>query len=397
MEGIEIKAMKNTDYEKFTRALYLYIKDQEKCTEEELEEKFATFFTVIKDLHCRDFRLYYFRAYYYNGRNLMDRAKAEIDESVELAEHLNRDGLFENSPMVFVPNFGDKKNGYFGLDYEPVHTQVSKVYFCAGEIYAKIGQEEESLKFYQRYQYYGSFLKSDFGKSSYLFAFSFRRFNEYTMADLVNNQITVSPSTKMNDPLDNIVNIWKNEEALSDMCREKHHVRPLSRSYDYFRLRSFCRGKGNSPVRNILMWSHYAGEHTGFCVKYRLSEHFISQDENDSYEHMYMKNIIYTNRKINVSVRSIDSTLAFATKKKDWKYENEMRLIVYNPNKNESHYGIDLGNTSWVDSIFFGYSRCPDSTIKTVRNVFANAAHSPKFYKMEIDRSNIYRLKYVRI
>ena len=74
-----------------------------------------------------------------------------------------------------------------------------------------------------------------------------------------------------------------------------------------------------------------------------------------------------------------------------------MRLIVYNPNKNESHYGIDLGNTSWVDSIFFGYSRCPDSTIKTVRNVFANAAHSPKFYKMEIDRSNIYRLKYVRI
>ena len=99
--------MKNTDYGKFTRALYLYIKDQEKCTEEELEEKFATFFTVIQDLHCRDFRLYYFRAYYYNVRNQMDRAKAEIDESVALAEHLNCNGLSANGPMLFAPNLSD--------------------------------------------------------------------------------------------------------------------------------------------------------------------------------------------------------------------------------------------------------------------------------------------------
>lgn len=81
------------------------------------------------------------------------------------------------------------------------------------------------------------------------------------------------------------------------------------------------------------MWSHYAGEHTGFCVKYKLSKHFICQSGNATNEHMNLKKIIYTNKKINIISKSINSDLAFATKKRDWKYENEVRLIVYNPNK----------------------------------------------------------------
>ena len=145
------------------------------------------------------------------------------------------------------------------------------------------------------------------------------------------------------------------------------------------------------------MWSHYAGEHTGFCVKYKLSKHFICQDENIANEHMYLKKIIYTNKKIDITSKSINSDLAFATKKRDWKYENEVRLIVYNPNKKEPFYSVELDNKSEIEAIYFGY-RCPEHAIDTIKNIFIKReASMPKFFRMVLDEQNIYKLKYVRV
>ena len=53
----------------------------------------------------------------------------------------------------------------------------------------------------------------------------------------------------------------------------------------------------------------------------------------------------------------------------DWQYENEVRLIVYNPNNTAEHYGIELDNNSEIEAIYFGY-RCPDATITTIKNLF---------------------------
>lgn len=114
------------------------------------------------------------------------------------------------------------------------------------------------------------------------------------------------------------------------------------------------------------MWSHYADEHRGFCIKYKLSQHFIKQDDNEEGQHMYLKKIIYKNVKFDLRTKSIDSNIAYATKKRDWKYENEVRLIVYDMQNEASHYGIPLDEKSEVEAIFFGYL-CPDSTIKTIQ------------------------------
>ena len=100
---------------------------------------------------------------------------------------------------------------------------------------------------------------------------------------------------------------------------------------------------------------------------------------------------------MDILTSDIDSNLAFATKKKDWKYENEVRLIVYNPNKKDPFYGVKLDDISEIESIFFGY-RCSDATINTIKNVFLKrATKSPKFYKMILDNNDIYNLKYSRI
>ena len=387
-----------TDFDRFALALYSYLKEQKGCSDEKRHEKYIAFQTQIKNLNCNDFRFFYYRAHYLSSINQTKEAKYHIDKSIEYLNDIDYSilALRENSVQLFAPST-DNPTIRHGVMLPPIKKQISDIYSCAGEIYAKLEDENTSLKYYQIAQYYNSFLKSEFDTQNRVTVFSFRRFNEYSLSDLINNTITVSPSVKMNDPLDSIINLWGEEKRLISQCQEKKHIKPMCSSFNYYRIRAFCLGRGNSPIRNILMWSHYAGEHTGFCVKYKLSKHFICQEENQDNEHMYLKRIIYTNKKINISIPSIDSNLAFATKKLDWKYENEIRLIVYNPNKSAPFYGVDLDNESEIESIFFGY-RCPESTISTIKNMFIRQkTKSPKFYKMVLDDKNIYNLKYVTV
>ena len=139
------------------------------------------------------------------------------------------------------------------------------------------------------------------------------------------------------------------------------------------------------------MWSHYAEEHRGICIKYRLSSHFIKQEENDKYEHMYLKKVEYKDDIINIETPTLNSAIAFATKSKEWSYEKEVRLIDYNPNIETPYYGIALDVDSHIESIYFGY-RCEDSTINTIKALFKDKNETPKFYKMKLDKENVYRM-----
>lgn len=301
-----------TDLDKFAIALYDYIKEYAKCSDEEKcnKDKYEEFQNMIKDLNCNDFRYYFYRAHYMNNQNQMDKAKSNIDKAILLTKVINK--TEGNDIYLFAPLSNGIK---IIVDLPPIKEQISEIYMCAGEIYAKRGDEQLSLKYYKIASYYKSFFKSEFDMQNKVKVFSFRRFNEYSLSDLINNTITVSPSTIMNDPLDSIINLWGNENILSNLCKDIKHIRTMCTSFSFFRIRSFCLGNGNSPIKNILMWSHYAGDHTGFCVKYKLSNHFINQEENENFEHMYLKKINYTNKKINILMPSIDSNLAFATKK----------------------------------------------------------------------------------
>ena len=386
-----------TDYDKFTFALYRYLKSSELYAEEDSSNVYVDFQSLIKDLKCNDFRFFYFRAHYLSNQGQLAEARRFVDKSISLLKDINYspDYLGENNAFMWTRKHTEKS--YFMVELPPIKTQIAEVYSLAGAIYAMMGDEQASLRYYQKERYYKSFLKSEFEENNNVSLFSFRRVNEYSLSDLINNKITVSPSEKMNDPFDSIINLWRDENRLRSRCKEKMHIKPMSASFDYYRIRAFCFGSGNLPVRNILMWSHYSGEHTGFCVKYKLSKHFIYQDENDDNEHMYLKRIKYTNKKIDISTSSIDSNLAFETKKLDWKYENEVRLIVYNPNETKLFYGIELDEKSSIDSIFFGY-RCTDETITTIKNIFIQRnVKLPKFYKMVLDESDIYNLKYTKV
>jgi len=94
---------------------------------------------------------------------------------------------------------------------------------------------------------------------------------------------------------------------------------------------------------------------------------------------------------------TINTDLAYATKNNQWQYEQEVRLIVYNPNRKEKFYGIELDKQSCIEAVYFGY-RCTESAINTIKNIFKNNnVSTPKFYKMELNKHDIYNMDYNEI
>ena len=379
-----------SDFEKFARALYNFLKGTESDD---------SFYGEIKDLVCYDFRFFYFKAHYlYKKLGKVEETKMYVDKAIEASTKIKnvvnnaKDILCENSVSIFAP-IGNGIYDKIQIDNREV---LGKIYYLAGEIYSILELDNEALEYYKRALYYKTFVKTDMEKKDYVHLYSFRRFNEYSLSDLINNEISVSPSKNMNDPFDSIINLWGSEEQLKETCKEHKHIKNLSRSFDYFRIRSFCNGDTEDALNSLLMWSHYADEHRGYCIKYKLSKHFIKQDENDSFEHMFLKPIIYRKdeEKVDISeLTTINTDLAFATKHESWKYEKEVRLIVYNPNKEESFYGIPLDKDSCIEAIYFG-CKCDPKTINTIKNLFSKADIPPKFFKVYSESKDVYQLKW---
>ena len=377
------------DFQKFAIALSDFQLDIED------EKQMESLYEKIKDLDCYDFRIFYLKAYHcYKKLGNPEEARADIDKSIEAIPLIKEDvfSSVENSRFICVPLGNSISVPVAGV----TNKLMSNIYTLAGEIYSIFELDNEALEYYKRANYYKSFLKTEIENRNYVYLYSFRRFNEYSLSDLINNEISVSPSKNMNDPFDSIINLWGSEEQLKETCKEHKHIKNLSRSFDYFRIRSFCNGETEEALGNLLMWSHYADEHRGYCVKYKLSKHFIKQDENDSFEHMFLKPIIYRKDEEKVDIAgmtSINTDLAFATKHESWKYEKEVRLIVYNPNKEESFYGIPLDKDSCIEAIYFG-CKCDPKTINTIKNLFSKADIPPKFFKVYSESKDVYQLKW---
>ena len=265
---------------------------------------------------------------------------------------------------------------------------LKSIYGNAGEIYANNDQAAKALRYYQDYEITLSQIKScDFSEG----LLSFRPFTSYSLSDLVNNEITVCSPHVMNDPYDTLLIKWGENIKLTK--KGKKHVNALCKSFESYRIRSFCRLKdkdGNDTVSNVLMWAHYAKNHTGFCVEYYFSDKFpITESRRVS----RFKEIIYHKREnpFNMNSPSINTDQALCTKLSDWAYENEVRLITYVPDKDGDYLTIPLDEGSSIKAVYFGY-RCPEETIKTVRNALANYV-GIQFYKMTSDYNDIYRLK----
>ena len=262
------------------------------------------------------------------------------------------------------------------------------IYANAGEIYAYNNMPEKSLRNYQDYEISVLRLSScDFSNG----LLSFRRFNEYSLGDLINNEITVCKPRVLNDPYDTLLLKWG--ESIRLRKGSEKFVGPECKSFDSYRIRSFCDlqdKEGNDILPNSLMWSHYADEHRGFCIKYRFSQDFLLSETRCTTR---FKKIIYhdKNTPMNLNVDTMNTDVLLCTKVDDWSYESEIRLITYFPDVEGDYVKIKLDEKSYIDEIYFGY-RCSSETIKTIKNVLKDQS-GIKYFQMQSDFSNIYTLK----
>lgn len=125
-----------------------------------------------------------------------------------------------------------------------------------------------------------------------------------------------------------IQKIFKILDDFSKTNVNNRHIEKIKNLQSKMKVCSFCE----SP-KQLLMWSHYADYHKGFCIEYNIarwhpndgrkrilypviyqadfydvSEHIISQLKNQSFNNVY-------------------PIISGATKSKDWEYEQEWRFI----------------------------------------------------------------------
>ena len=283
---------------------------------------------------------------------------------------------------------------------------VASIHFLAAELYAMIDNTEESLMHYRYYHYYNSqtSLPSELKDKESVVLYSFRKYGEYSLGDVINNQITLCHPSLMNDPFDSIANLWTRKEDLERRCIEQKHLEPYHKSFDYYRIRSFVANRLNyetddSILKNILMWSHYANQHEGICIKYRLSEHFMKSatisDDKSTVNLLCIKPMNYIQDfVIPDTQKSIDTNLAYFTKSNCWGYENEVRLLCYNTSSEEKILSLPLDDDSQIEEITFGY-RCNNKNIETIKclvNEFSTLK-KVKLYRMNQDiRQGVYNL-----
>ncbi len=147
---------------------------------------------------------------------------------------------------------------------------------------------------------------------------------------------------------------------------------------------------------NLLMWAHYAKDHRGFCVEFNVEMLFkVLQNHILINEFLMLKKVKYTSEYpiINPYVSEYKPEDFFdllTTKSKDWKYENEWR-IIYSEHPNEF---LKIPEEI-ITAIYFGV-RCNKNDISETISLLSLKKHTPNFYKAKL-KMNRFGIEYERI
>lgn len=90
---------------------------------------------------------------------------------------------------------------------------------------------------------------------------------------------------------------------------------------------------------NLLMWAHYAASHTGMVIEFDVEHPFFNQEfkgslspaglgEDLSKDYGYLKPMIYSETRPEITISSVKSFDSFLVKSNEWKYEEEWRMLM---------------------------------------------------------------------
>ena len=146
---------------------------------------------------------------------------------------------------------------------------------------------------------------------------------------------------------------------------------------------------------NILMWSHYARDHTGFVVGFESEDAFFKHKEGEPGEIGELRRVDYVKQRPALHVDAIKDPDAIISdflfsKSRDWTYEGELRIIRFLKHAYREHpkdvFLFEVSATA-IRQIIFGF-RSGDSLKKNLLDAakIRQLAHV-KFTKAVVSRS----------
>lgn len=226
--------------------------------------------------------------------------------------------------------------------------------------------------------------------------YSFRGFSEYSLKDIENETISMAHPREFNDPLDTILVYWlekeiKNAEA-DDI--QLHYRLLMKKVAEHIKIRCLIAGEkedGNDlPVEelNILMWSHYANSHKGFCVRYEFDRDLFDIVENKKKKKILLVDGITYSKSIDLkdepSIR-----MALLEKSDFWKYEREMRLLSFDWSGEDKEFPT-IASKGAAKAVYLG-ARCTDANRRAMEKAIGDK--NIPLYQMSVDEAKLTRFK----
>ena len=225
-----------------------------------------------------------------------------------------------------------------------------------------------------------------------------------------NNTICLAHPSTFNDPMDTILFKWNQffiDNPEDDIDRKLHEL--YQKVYDHIKVRCFVRTDplprgprfGEIPVLkeqkiedvNPLMWAHYADEHKGLCIKYKLPAKLVRNIDEKSLIWTRIGNVNYRRDMILSQFKHFTVFDALFAKHDVWSYENEVRIVQYDANNNDTYKVIAAPEES-IQSIYLGL-KCSDENRDKMISVLTG--RDIKLYQMIVDPTDAYKLAKQRI
>lgn len=177
-------------------------------------------------------------------------------------------------------------------------------------------------------------------------------FNAQSLSIIINKEIWAPKVKLLNDPFEFYFHL--NDKNIDDIPIDQKSIESAKDAIKEYGV--ICLSEINN---DILMWSHYADRHTGFCIEFERS------DKNDLGKWDKCLPVNYAEEVPSFSYQQITDSAAFAkivsTKAQNWKYEKEWRLISY-----EANTSIPL--PAEITSVIFG-CKMDDTRRRTIENI----------------------------
>lgn len=347
----------------------------------------------------------------WNEKNVEDRLKNEDLAPEEMASLLIGKGEYREAlnilqrsnlePSMYVSNLRgvcfenlnnwDKalKHSKLALDAmlsygEKNTTIISNYLYCLNKSEESIDREQyESYVELFNQSLTESFIPTHFLNENGNSLFKYYPFNKFTLDALVNGYFYLASAGQLNDPIElPYDSLIKNQEFTL--------LKPN------FRLSSFSQNENS-----MLMWSHYAENHSGLMIEYCFEGHLpdgvgIGEVQYLHEEERFMEKDKYLFEQY------------MLIKNKDWAYEKEVRLFGYKKDKiyyQKQTYPKRSTNTAtaYIKSITIGY-KFPESTIKLIQSIIASLNENRhknlskiKLRRAKLSERNFFTLEYEEI